>query len=244
MSQERTPFIGPILGAIGKAIMTNGTLTALGTGLATAGAGYISQTATNRQVNRGALQRQALANKENFNFWKMQNAYNTPSSQMARLRAAGLNPALIYGSGQTNTGVAGSIAPSKAAPYNVKNPFSPTEMLIQAQMSKIQAETDNQKIKNKLLEGTLQSDIAIKSNRAIQEKIKTSTLKQSQKDILTKFAQESIQAIEKTGEMKSEFQYFQELRASGIDPKGPAATNVIKIIHQTGKKLIEYLDID
>jgi hypothetical protein len=107
-----------------------------------------------------------------------------------------------------------------------------------------QSRSSYQKIKNKLLEGTLQSDIAIKSNRAIQEKIKTSTLKQSQKDILTKFAQESIQAIEKTGEMKSEFQYFQELRASGIDPKGPAATNVIKIIHQTGKKLIEYLDID
>jgi hypothetical protein len=244
MSQERTPFIGPILGAIGKAIMTNGTLTALGTGLATAGAGYISQTATNRQVNRGALQRQALANKENFNFWKMQNAYNTPSSQMARLTAAGLNPALIYGSGQTNTGVAGSIAPSKAAPYNVKNPFSPTDMLIQAQMAKIQAETDNQKIKNRLLEGTLDSDIAIRANKAIQEQIKASTLKQAQKDVLIEFAQKAIQAVEKTGEMKSEFEYFQDLRASGIDPKGPAATNVIKIIHQTGKKVIEYLDID
>jgi hypothetical protein len=31
--------------------------------------------------------------------WKMQNAYNTPAQQMARLKEAGLNPALMYGQG-------------------------------------------------------------------------------------------------------------------------------------------------
>lgn len=31
--------------------------------------------------------------------WNMQNAYNDPKAQMARLRAAGLNPNLVYGNG-------------------------------------------------------------------------------------------------------------------------------------------------
>lgn len=31
--------------------------------------------------------------------WNMQNAYNSPAAQMGRLRAAGLNPNLVYGSG-------------------------------------------------------------------------------------------------------------------------------------------------
>lgn len=103
--------------------------------------GSVSQAQTNKVQNRGALQRQKLADANNIKFWQMQNRYNTPSNQMARLRAAGLNPALIYGSGQTNTGVAGSIAPSKPAPYNVKNPFNPTDLLIAAQLAQTNAQT-------------------------------------------------------------------------------------------------------
>jgi hypothetical protein len=43
--------------------------------------------------------------------WEKQNAYNTPKMQMERLRSAGLNPALMYGQG--NTGNA-----DKALPYS------------------------------------------------------------------------------------------------------------------------------
>lgn len=38
---------------------------------------------------------------DNLEFWNMQNAYNSPAEQMARFKAAGLNPNLIYG--QQNT---------------------------------------------------------------------------------------------------------------------------------------------
>lgn len=41
-------------------------------------------------------------------FWSIQNEYNLPSNQMSRLKAAGLNPNLVYGSG-TST-VAGDIS--------------------------------------------------------------------------------------------------------------------------------------
>ena len=39
--------------------------------------------------------------------WKTQNAYNTPMKQMERLKQAGLNPALMYGQG--NTGNANNV---------------------------------------------------------------------------------------------------------------------------------------
>ncbi len=48
-------------------------------------------------TNKGAQRRQNLANSQNIEFWNMQNAYNDPSAQMARLKQAGLNPNLIYG---------------------------------------------------------------------------------------------------------------------------------------------------
>lgn len=48
------------------------------------------------------LQDNAFAH--NVEMWNMQNAYNTPSAQMERLQAAGLNPNLVYGNGgATNT---------------------------------------------------------------------------------------------------------------------------------------------
>lgn len=74
--------------------------------------------------NSGARKRQELANAQNIEFWQMQNAYNHPSQQMARLKQAGLNPNLVYGgsTGQAS-GQASNIAPSKAAPYEIENPI-------------------------------------------------------------------------------------------------------------------------
>jgi hypothetical protein len=95
--------------------------------------------------NMGAKSRQNLANSQNVAFWNKQNAYNTPKAQMARLRDAGLNPALIYGSGATNTGVAGSIAPSKPAPYNIKDP-TPTALnaaMLESQLALQSAQARN-----------------------------------------------------------------------------------------------------
>lgn len=93
--------------------------------------------------NAGAKKRQELADRQNVSFWKMQNAYNTPKQQMQRLQEAGLNPNLIYGS-NANTGVAGSIAPSKPAPYNIQNPV-PSIMqsaLLQSQIDLQQSQAE------------------------------------------------------------------------------------------------------
>ena len=70
--------------------------------------------------NTGSKNRQKKADKANVKFWQMQNAYNDPSLQMARLKKAGLNPNLVYGQSVGGaTGQAGAVAPSKAAPYSM-----------------------------------------------------------------------------------------------------------------------------
>lgn len=55
-----------------------------------------------------------LAWQRGLDAWAMQNEYNSPEAQMARLKAAGLNPKLIYGNGVTATGQADKIAPYQA----------------------------------------------------------------------------------------------------------------------------------
>lgn len=60
--------------------------------------------------------------KDSIEFWNMQNAYNDPSQQMARLRNAGLNPHLIYGSGSGGAGTAGPIDVPTPQSVNFKEP--------------------------------------------------------------------------------------------------------------------------
>lgn len=58
---------------------------------------------------------------DNIRLWEMQNAYNSPEQQMARLKAAGLNPNLVYGNGATASSPA---APKSASPGSW-NPQTP-----------------------------------------------------------------------------------------------------------------------
>lgn len=51
-------------------------------------------------------------NATNIENWNMQNAYNSPSAQMQRLKDAGLNPNLVYDKGATTTASSLPAAPS------------------------------------------------------------------------------------------------------------------------------------
>lgn len=53
-------------------------------------------------------------NQQQWDMWNAQNAYNTPAAQMERLKAAGLNPMLVYGSG-SHSFSAGTMSASGAS---------------------------------------------------------------------------------------------------------------------------------
>lgn len=60
-------------------------------------------------------------NAWNLEQWNRENAYNAPTAQMARLKAAGLNPNLVYGSGAANQ----AASSPRAASVDVQTPPTP-----------------------------------------------------------------------------------------------------------------------
>ncbi len=111
------------------------------------GAGLIGTAAnvgSNIITNAGARNRQDDANDFNVQQWKRQNKYNDPSAQMARLRKAGLNPNMIYGTSPTSAvGNAQSVAPAKAAPFKINNPDPIGEINKYANLKQTEATTNN-----------------------------------------------------------------------------------------------------
>lgn len=80
--------------------------------------------------------------------WKRENAYNDPKAQMARLQAAGLNPALMYGSGASGLSPSASMADVEAARVAAPqvDPYTASEIAKNmAETTKIKQETEESK---------------------------------------------------------------------------------------------------
>lgn len=106
------------------------------------------------------------ASKRAIKFWHMQNKYNHPSAQMARLREAGLNPNLIYGG---STGQAAGLAdqPDAPPPVTFDNPIR--ELTKFQEVKRVQAQTNNLEAQNTVLS----QDAALKGVQASNIAVKT-----------------------------------------------------------------------
>jgi hypothetical protein len=106
---------------------------------------YKKREADRRKYNE---KQERLARQHNISLWHMQNEYNHPLQQMERLKAAGLNPNLIYGSSPGSAvGNTGAVSPGSApkgeiAPLRVSNPMIPfmDTQVKQAQSNNMQAD--------------------------------------------------------------------------------------------------------
>ena len=88
--------------------MALGAIIAGGASLLGSALGFGSQKKANKAnmelakyQNEWQTQENEKAYQRNLKMWNLQNEYNSPTQQMARLRSAGLNPNLVYGSGVT-----------------------------------------------------------------------------------------------------------------------------------------------
>ena len=105
------------------------------------------------------------------------NQYNTPARQMERLKAAGLNPALMYGQG--NTGNASNPPQQQAAEQ--KNPLDLNSMLLYAQIRNIDADTDSKNASIALTTEKVNTELATQLNidaqraKTIQEALNLKT---------------------------------------------------------------------
>lgn len=139
----------PVTGAIiGDAIVG---ASSVGQGLF----GYLSTKETNKS-NRELAE---LAYQQNLEQWNRENAYNHPAQQMVRLREAGLNPNLVYGSGsavQTSAKSPQLAYPEMKTPhleFNLPNVFnSILDMKMKAmQIEEIQSVRDRNNAEKGLL---------------------------------------------------------------------------------------------
>ena len=186
--------------------------------------------------NRGAKRRQNLANQQNIEFWNMQNAYNTPKAQMGRLQDAGLNPNLIYGS-NANTGVAGQIAPSKASPYNVRNPVPLQAALLQSQISNLDSITEKNNADTAIKLGTKESLIRgadakanIAAQQAIQEGVKSKEITDQQAATTKTLQQKALTSIADRKYAEALTNFRLGLIKLNIDPSGSLNTTLLKWI--------------
>lgn len=102
--------------------------------------------------------------ERNLEMWNRGNAYNTPEAQMERLRQAGLNPNLVYGSGGVTGNTTGNL-PKYNAPnqqYNYVAPNILGALSAYQDFTMKSAQTDNIKEQNRVIkadaelrEGTL-----------------------------------------------------------------------------------------
>lgn len=97
--------------------------------LASAGAAVFGTMQNNKNINKQiSAQRQEnekmrkynldlakMQNEWNRNQWQMENAYNSPSAQIERMREAGLNPNMMYGGGVSGNLSASSPSMSSGA---------------------------------------------------------------------------------------------------------------------------------
>lgn len=111
----------------------------------------------NRKYNSMLAQQQ---NAWNIAQWQRENEYNRPINQLKRLEEAGINPDLIYGGGVQNLSAPSpqmtAGAPSQALDWSSLANINPVRdyldaQLKQAQINKLNSETEGQEITNDIL---------------------------------------------------------------------------------------------
>lgn len=155
----------------------------IGEGAIGAGIGMIGSAISQRQNYNYTKKLMELQYQQNLDLWNKQNEYNSPTAQMQRLQAAGLNPNLVYGSSvagnsSNNTSTSlGSVSPVDYTDSMFKGVSAVTNMKL-ARSTVRRQETQNQ------------LDLALAANKALDTEYLRRTLNSrvSYQNELTKFS--------------------------------------------------------
>ncbi|MBA7535646.1 hypothetical protein ES705_27904 [subsurface metagenome] len=180
---------------------------------------------------------------KDLEMWNRQNIYNMPSAQMARLKQAGLNPNLVYGTGTVTGNVQGQM-PKYNVPqldYEIRAPqiaenlqtFSDFAMK-QAQTKNVDADTIKKLVEAKVAGAT--QDPRIMLTRYQEEMANLKTIQEREKAQYYKPAAEaeiekSQMGAKRAGldvEMRTiELQLYETLKKVGIGSTAGRAINAI-----------------
>lgn len=186
-----------IAGTLGKVFSTAGPVMS-----AIPGIGTIPGVAASAA---GGLLNQMASEQNQKDFYKQQLLYNSPKEQMARLKEAGLNPNLIYGS----QGVTGMSANDATAPNLEQYKENPVLKMTPQQIQDMAVQRQHQNNEDRMT----------KSNESLNlEKEKTEQAKQRNLDSDTKKAGEETVKLQNYNSLfdiqKSIYKYQKELAYS------------------------------
>lgn len=161
--------VGSLLGGLGSSAMNNKAVQ--------------DTNKANMEIAKYQAQWQQQENEKAYqrslNMWNLQNEYNSPTQQMARIRAAGLNPNLVYGNGVAGNS-AGSTPQYEPAKFNAPTmqAYRGWNLGISDAISQflayrtVKAQVDNMEAQNSLIrqqtatEATKQANIAASTSRS------------------------------------------------------------------------------
>lgn len=200
-------IISSLFGALGQNIAINKQIKA-----------QQEENEKNRTYNFNLAQ---LQNKWNLEQWNRENEYNSPAQQMARLKAAGLNPDMMYQNG--TSGLTAASSPSMTAGA----PSSPVDMSALGQKRTI-GDAIHQGLQDALVGAqidVMKSEARKNNAQAGGQEITNETLGQINQATFYKIVSESAlnreqkRVAEKTGDMLiSQKQHFDKL-VDEIDSK-------------------------
>lgn len=189
-------------------------------GLISGGASLLGNVSTNEANRRQA----ELAYQRELDMWNRNNEYNTPTNQMARLKSAGLNPNLVYGTGSVTGNTSGNL-PKYQAPrmdYNLNVP-NVMDMLGTYQDIKVKQKQQNlmdKQIERQTLENLFLSDTMIPRTNYENEKFWEKEYKNS----MLAYQTTALQTL--NGKSDTGTEYFRNLYNEAL--KGKQLDNQLK----------------
>tara|TARA_B100000287_G_C20652296_1_gene787346 strand:- start:743 stop:1576 length:834 start_codon:yes stop_codon:yes gene_type:complete len=169
--------------------------------------GGITGAIQQKKQRKASIKMEREARAWNKKMWDEINRYNHPINQMARLKEAGLNPNLIYGSSPGSAvGNAGQIHPGKAPEQAYSNFVSPAIGQFQ-NLQVQQAQTNNLKTQSNLNTSNAIKSIAQSGLAKAQEnqitKLLSGNLELQQEQVKQSKIGTFLKTLEKTGKSKN-----------------------------------------
>lgn len=179
----------------------------------------------NREYN---LMLARTQNQWNVEQWQRENDYNSPSAQMARYRAAGLNPDLIYGqqnlsaaSPELTAGAPGESQDMSPVSQGYRSFGEATKGMIESQLLQAQIENIKADTNQKNSQTTGQNLDNILKQRTLPNEIQLSGLKvigaQAMNDLTVSQREEIVQNIEESKQRVEESKAGIEMIRAEID---------------------------
>lgn len=178
----------------------------------------------------------------NLTDWSMQNEYNSPASQMERLKAAGLNPNLVYGNGAQQSAasvIKGASPPGTSASRSNINGGQAVSSFLNAQQMKLQ--NDNLKAQNNVLleqAKNIAADTLSKTFGANLKEFDFDYKTENRNRMLYKAEQQNINLFKQAGLTDAQIASTSERTKTEVQTRAPRIHQILQSISESAQRIL------